>query len=171
MPAARWHVDEPGGREALELGAELAFGERVETRYDLSQADVIVTLDCDLLGSGPGSVRYAHDFAARRAAALTEGAGRPAMSRLYAIESMPTITGTLADHRLPLCGEHYLGRGQRSSRRSSAVSRSALERRPRRRKPPRRRHRSRAISARGEAGASSSPASPSRPRCTRWSRR
>ena len=102
MPAARWHVDEPGGREALLLGAEQAFGEPLETRYDLAQADVIVTLDCDLLGSGPGSVRYARDFATRRGRALTEDAERPAMSRLYAIESMPTITGTLADHRLAL---------------------------------------------------------------------
>jgi molybdopterin-containing oxidoreductase family iron-sulfur binding subunit len=30
MPAARWHVDEPGGREALLLGAEQAFGEALD---------------------------------------------------------------------------------------------------------------------------------------------
>src|SRR4030095_7951597 len=50
-----------------------------------------------------GNLRYARDYAAKRrevaqAASLrAEEAGR--MSRLYVIESTPTITGANADHR------------------------------------------------------------------------
>ena len=37
---------------ALE-GAKLAFGEAVTTRYDFSQADVILSLGSDFLSEGP----------------------------------------------------------------------------------------------------------------------
>ncbi len=96
FPKARWHQYEPAGRDNARLGARLAFGEWVETRYDFSRADVVLSLDSDFLVEGPGRVRYAHDFAARR---RVRG-GQARMSRLYAVESTPTATGTLADHRL-----------------------------------------------------------------------
>ncbi len=98
FPSARWIQYEPVGREVAHRGAELAFGERVEIRYDVTAADVIVTLDADLLSEGPGHVRYAKQFAARRRVHETGGE----MPRLYSLESSPTNTGTLADHRLPL---------------------------------------------------------------------
>ena len=97
FPSARWHQWDPASRENARAGAKLAFGEYVEAQYQLDRADVIVTLDADILGCGPGSLRYARDFAARR---RPEQAGQ--MNRLYAIESMPTSTGSRADHRLPL---------------------------------------------------------------------
>ncbi len=76
-------------------GSKLAFGEVVETRYDLSKADVIVSLDADFLYAGfPGSARYTRDFAARR---NPDGN----MNRLYVIESTPSSTGMKADHRFP----------------------------------------------------------------------
>ena len=92
MPKARWHHWEPAGRDAVRAGAVQAFGENVETRYDFSKADVVLSLDADPLTFGPGHVRYARDFARKRRAAGS--------TRLYAIESAPTNTGTLADHRL-----------------------------------------------------------------------
>ncbi len=75
---------------------EAAFGRPLSVRYDLSRAEVILSLDSDFLTSGPGSLHYARDFAARRRA--EDGS----MNRLYMIESSPTNTGTLADHRLPV---------------------------------------------------------------------
>ena len=99
FPQAQWHQWEPVNRDAALEGAQQAFGQFVDTRYDLSQADVIVALDADLLAEGPAHVRYAKDFARRRRAAATAG-GDP--SRLYAVESSPTSTGTVADHRLAL---------------------------------------------------------------------
>jgi MoCo/4Fe-4S cofactor protein with predicted Tat translocation signal len=105
MPRAKWHQYEPASGDSRRLGARRAYGTWVDERYDLAQARVIVTLDSDLLGSGPGWLRRAREFAhgrQLRAEAHGESAkAAPVMSRLYAIESMPTVTGTLADHRLP----------------------------------------------------------------------
>ncbi len=96
-PSAKWHQWDPSSRETARAGARLAFGKYVDAQYQLDQADVIVSLDADFLGGGPGSLRYARDFAARR---RPEQADR--MNRLYAVESMPTSTGARADHRLPM---------------------------------------------------------------------
>jgi molybdopterin-containing oxidoreductase family iron-sulfur binding subunit len=92
-PQAKWHVYEPVNRDNVLEGAKLAFGQPVETRYDLSKADVIVSLDADFLYAGfPGNTRYIRDFAKRR------NPDAP-MNRLYVIESTPTSTGAKADHR------------------------------------------------------------------------
>jgi len=95
-PQAKWHVYEPVNRDNVLEGSKLAFGEVVETRYDLSKADLIVSLDADFLSAGfPGNVRYIRDFAARRNPDAD-------MNRLYVIESTPSSTGAKADHRLSL---------------------------------------------------------------------
>jgi MoCo/4Fe-4S cofactor protein with predicted Tat translocation signal len=95
-PQAKWHVYEPVNRDNALEGAKLAFGEAVETRYDFSKADVIVSLDADFLSAGfPGNVRYIRDFAARRNPDAN-------MNRLYVLESTPSATGAKADHRLPV---------------------------------------------------------------------
>jgi molybdopterin-containing oxidoreductase family iron-sulfur binding subunit len=67
-------------------------------QYDLSAADVIVSLDADFLSgaSYPGFHKLVGDYAARR---KNPAAG---MNRLYAIESTPTTTGLKAEHRLGL---------------------------------------------------------------------
>ncbi len=51
-PQAKWHVYEPISRDNVVEGAKMAFGEPVEPRYDLSKADVIVSLDADFLYAG-----------------------------------------------------------------------------------------------------------------------
>ncbi len=95
-PQAKWHVYEPVNRDNVLEGAKLAFGQPVETRYDFSKADVIVSLDADFLYAGfPGNTRYIRDFAKRR----NPDSGN--MNRLYVIESTPSSTGAKADHRLP----------------------------------------------------------------------
>ena len=96
-PSAKWHQWDPASGENARAGARLAFGEYTGLQYRLQRADVILALDADFLACGPGSVRYAHDFAARR---RPEQADR--MNRLYAIESMPTSTGARADHRMAM---------------------------------------------------------------------
>ena len=94
-PQAKWHVYEPVNRDNVLEGAKMAFGQPVETRYDFSKADVIVSLDADFLSAGfPGNTRYIRDFANRR-----DPDGK--MNRLYVVESTPTITGAKADHRWP----------------------------------------------------------------------
>ncbi|MGF1507636.1 MAG: 4Fe-4S dicluster domain-containing protein [Anaerolineae bacterium] len=92
-PNARWHQHEPVSDDNASEGSRLAFGEPVSTHYDFSQADVVVSLDSNFLNE---NVRYAREFITNRK--LRQG-DAPTMSRLYAIESSPTITGANADHR------------------------------------------------------------------------
>jgi len=95
-PQAKWHVYEPVNRDNVYEGAKMAFGQPVETIYDFSKADVILSLDADFLSAGfPGNVRYIRDFAKRR----DPDSGN--MSRLYVVENTMSATGAKADHRLP----------------------------------------------------------------------
>jgi MoCo/4Fe-4S cofactor protein with predicted Tat translocation signal len=97
FPEAKWHFYEPVNRDNVYAGAQMAFGQPVETTYKLDAADVIVSLDADFLAAGfPGNTRYARDFAKRR------DPDSEKMSRLYVIESTPSATGAKADHRLPV---------------------------------------------------------------------
>jgi molybdopterin-containing oxidoreductase family iron-sulfur binding subunit len=98
FPEAKWHQYEPCGRDNEREGARLAFGRPVNTVYRFDKADVIVSLDSDFLSSGPGHVRYARDFSSRRA---IQGPSSQ-LNRLYVVESMPTSTGAMADHRKPV---------------------------------------------------------------------
>ena len=98
FPRARWHqydaVTRPGARAAGDAPI-----------YHFDRADVVVALDADFLGCGPGHVRYVRDFAERRRVMDD----RKQMNRLYAIESTPTLTGAKADHRLPLAASDIEG--------------------------------------------------------------
>jgi molybdopterin-containing oxidoreductase family iron-sulfur binding subunit len=87
LPDARWHTWEPA--------APLVPHDDYAYRFD--RADVVLAIDSDFLGCGPAHVRYARDFAAKRRAQGANGG-----TRLYVVESCPTITGAKADHRLPL---------------------------------------------------------------------
>jgi molybdopterin-containing oxidoreductase family iron-sulfur binding subunit len=66
-------------------------------QYDLSGADVIVSLDADFLSGAtyPGFHKLVREYAARRK-------NPNQLNRLYAIESTPTTTGMKAEHRLGL---------------------------------------------------------------------
>jgi MoCo/4Fe-4S cofactor protein with predicted Tat translocation signal len=66
IPGAKWHQYEVGGRHAAYQGAVLAFGRPVNTIYNFSQADVVVSIDADFLACGPGNLRHARNFADKR---------------------------------------------------------------------------------------------------------
>jgi molybdopterin-containing oxidoreductase family iron-sulfur binding subunit len=97
-PGSRWHQYEPVNHDLARLGAQLAFGQQVDTHYNFELADVILSLDSDFLMWAPGKLRYAREFAKRRRVPP----GVTTMNRLYALESTPTITGAMADHRIPM---------------------------------------------------------------------
>ncbi len=67
-------------------------------QYDLTGADVIVSLDADFLSSAayPGFHKLVRDYADRRKQPEN------GMNRLYTVESTPTTTGFKAEHRLGL---------------------------------------------------------------------
>ena len=92
-PGTRWYEYEPLGRDTEREGARLAFGRPLRTHLALDRAAVIVCLDADPLMTHPSAVRHARDFASGR---------KPengSMSRLYSLEAIYSVTGTVADHR------------------------------------------------------------------------
>jgi molybdopterin-containing oxidoreductase family iron-sulfur binding subunit len=98
FPQAKWHQWEPAVGDGARDGAKLAFGSYVGTVYRPGKADVILSLDADFLGSGPGHIRYAREFSRRRKL----NGPNDTMNRLYVVEPTPSVTGATADHRLPL---------------------------------------------------------------------
>ncbi|HVS20655.1 MAG TPA: TAT-variant-translocated molybdopterin oxidoreductase, partial [Pyrinomonadaceae bacterium] len=112
FPEAKWHQYEPVNRDNARAGAMMAFGQPVNTIYDFSKADRILSLGSDFLACLPGSLRYARDFAQRRRgyaeyASQFDGFTDKIMregffTRLYVVESTPTTTGASADHRFPV---------------------------------------------------------------------
>jgi MoCo/4Fe-4S cofactor protein with predicted Tat translocation signal len=107
-PQAKWHQWEPAVSDGPREGARLAFGSYLNTIYRPGNAEVILSLDSDFLASGPGNVRYMREFYRRRKLDQYAEVDRLGleMSRLYVVEPTPSVTGSSADHRLPLrCAE------------------------------------------------------------------
>ncbi|MBK8901630.1 MAG: TAT-variant-translocated molybdopterin oxidoreductase [Anaerolineaceae bacterium] len=98
FPQAQWHQYDPINHDAVFAGTQLAFGQPLWPRYQFEQADVIVSLDADFLFTQPGHLAYTHGYSQRRA--VRQGA--TGMNRLYVVESSPSLTGSMADHRWPL---------------------------------------------------------------------
>ncbi|HEV7744604.1 MAG TPA: TAT-variant-translocated molybdopterin oxidoreductase [Pyrinomonadaceae bacterium] len=102
FPQAKWHQYEPVNNDNARAGAVLAFGQPVNTTYDFSKADRILSLDADFLSAHPGMLKYARDFAERRrrlTAIYDQILDQSSlMNRLYVIETTPTTTGAAADH-------------------------------------------------------------------------
>ena len=99
QPNAKWIQWEPMPRDNARAGARTAFGEYLEPVYDLSKADVILSLEADFLSSeGASNLRYARQFAGRRKVEDSTDT----LNRLYVVESNHSVTGGRADNRLPI---------------------------------------------------------------------
>ncbi len=98
FPEMRWHQWEPLNRDTELAAAMTSFGRPVERIYDLSKTERLFGVESDLISAAPGHLAYARHFAAARRPAETHGT----MSRVYAIESTPTLLGAKADHRLAM---------------------------------------------------------------------
>jgi MoCo/4Fe-4S cofactor protein with predicted Tat translocation signal len=96
FPNAKWYQYDAVNRDNAKAGARMAFGQPLDAIYHLDKADVILSLDGEFLSPTglPGNLRYARDFSSRR---KNPSAG---MNRLYAVESAPSLTGAMSDHRL-----------------------------------------------------------------------
>ena len=98
FPNMQWHGWEPLHRDDERAATRQAFGRELDRVFNVDAADVIFAVESDLISAIPGWLAYARQFAARRRPDETGGK----MSRVYAIESTPTLIGAKADHRLPL---------------------------------------------------------------------
>src|SRR5262249_11256534 len=73
--------------------ASQSFGRSVRPIFNFDKAKVILSLDCDFLGGEDDGHNHIKKYVAGRNA-------QDGMSRLYCIESLFTLTGAGADHRL-----------------------------------------------------------------------
>jgi molybdopterin-containing oxidoreductase family iron-sulfur binding subunit len=95
-PKARWHVLEPVNDDLRLAAARQIYGQPLHLLPRLDQAEVVVSLDDDLLGPGPHQTRNARQWSQRRRA-FQGGQGD---SRLFVAEPTPSLTGAVAQDRL-----------------------------------------------------------------------
>ncbi|HTY89244.1 MAG TPA: TAT-variant-translocated molybdopterin oxidoreductase [Candidatus Acidoferrum sp.] len=93
FPKSQWFTCDAIDSGIHQRAATQAFGQPVKPVFHFDKAKIILSLDCDFLGGEDDSLNHIRRFAAGR----KPGAG---MSRLYAVESLFTLTGASADHRL-----------------------------------------------------------------------
>ncbi len=98
-PQAKLIQYEPINNDTARAASKAAFGDYYDTQYKLDAADVILAIDADFLGGigFPGNLPLSASWGARR----RFDKDKP-MSRMYVVETMPTVTGFKADHRLAL---------------------------------------------------------------------
>jgi MoCo/4Fe-4S cofactor protein with predicted Tat translocation signal len=87
-PAAVWHEYEP-----VPTNTPSAV-------YHFDKAEIIFSIGADFLSPGPASLVHQRDFAAARR--VTDRPQGRRMNRLYVVESTPSLTGAMADHRIAL---------------------------------------------------------------------
>ncbi len=96
-PAAK-HVMYDAVSSAAMLDAnEATFGHRAIPGYQFDKADVILSLDADFLGTWVSPIEYAADYAKGR---KVKSKKQKEVTRLYAVESTMTLTGSNADNRV-----------------------------------------------------------------------
>ena len=97
FPKAKWASYEPNGKDLELAAAEIAFGAGSEVVNRLDRADIVLTVDRDILGV-EGDIASVRGFAAKR---KVDGP-KAKMNRLYVVENRYTLTGGMSDHRLRL---------------------------------------------------------------------
>ena len=99
FPQARLVQWEPVNSDSSRAASKAAFGSYMDAQYRLENADVILSLDADFLGgiAQPGFLPMAAAYAQRH----RYQAGKT-MNRMYVVETMPSVTGFKAEHRLAL---------------------------------------------------------------------
>ena len=111
LAGAKTFTYEPLNHDNLNAATEAAFGEGTRQVYDFSKAKRILSLGCDFLGLDRLGEAGVAQFAAGRKVEddpkknphAVEG-----MNRLYVVEHAYTLTGGMADHRLPLAASQIV---------------------------------------------------------------
>jgi Fe-S-cluster-containing dehydrogenase component len=91
FPRARFDAWSAFGDDQAREGARIAFGKPADATYRVGDADVILALESDFLGTEGEHLRHGREFAARRAPGK--------LNRLYVAEAAFSVTGGTADHR------------------------------------------------------------------------
>ncbi|MDP9039333.1 MAG: TAT-variant-translocated molybdopterin oxidoreductase [Acidobacteriota bacterium] len=99
-PQAKLVQWDPVNRDGAMAASKAAFGGYADAQYKLENADVILSLDADFLGGihFPGHLPMAAAYAERHRYEPEDAA--KTLNRMYVIETMPSVTGFKAEHRL-----------------------------------------------------------------------
>jgi len=100
FPAATWAEYTAIDQSTSEQAAKAVFGKSLRSIPDFSKAKRVLSLDADFLLNADASIGLAREFVKTRKVKDSKDASK--MSRLYAVESSLTSTGSMADHRLRL---------------------------------------------------------------------
>jgi len=95
FPKSQWFSYDAIDSDIHQRAVTQAFGQSLRPIYHFDEAKVILSLDCDFLGSEEDVHNNIRRFVKGRKPETDGG-----MSRLYAVESLFTLTGAGADHRL-----------------------------------------------------------------------
>lgn len=83
---------------AIALAAEKSYGKAIVPNYRFDRAKVVVSIDADFLGTWISPVEFTRQFSKRR----NIKHDTQDINTFYAIESMPSVTGSNADLRVPI---------------------------------------------------------------------
>ena len=106
FPEAVWSEFAAIDRSNSEKTAKAVFGKTLRSIPDFGKAKRVLSLDSDFLYDADSATGMARSFTKTRKVKNSKDAGK--MSRLYAVESTMTSTGSMADHRLRL-GSSQMG--------------------------------------------------------------
>jgi len=96
FPKASWTTWDATGNAGEREGLEVAMGGPYRPVHDLTKADVVVSFDCDFLGTHPDMLAMSRGWASRR------NPDDGPMNRVHLAEPGLSITGASADDRWPL---------------------------------------------------------------------
>src|ERR1043165_1203215 len=96
FPQAQWVIYEPVDLQVNRSVASALAGQPVSPYYKLDAAKVILSLDCDFIGSEADTYVHCRNYGKGRKLSKPEDT----INRLYSVEGLMTQTGMNADHRL-----------------------------------------------------------------------
>lgn len=96
LPQAKWYRYDAIDADLPQRAASRAFGRPVRPVFHYDAADTILSLDCDFLGNEDEAFSSIRKFTRRRKISSPDDK----LNRLYVVESLFTVTGMNADHRL-----------------------------------------------------------------------
>ncbi len=104
LPKSKWFLYDAIDSDIHRRAATQAFGKSVQPVFRYDEATTILTLDCDFIAGEEDAHNNIRRFTKGRKIEKPEDK----LNRLYAIESLFTLTGVNADHRLRLPASRVL---------------------------------------------------------------
>jgi MoCo/4Fe-4S cofactor protein with predicted Tat translocation signal len=97
MPEAKFYRYESYNNDNQRFGLKDLTNQFLNTKFDLTRSNVIVSFSDDFLSFGQHQIQYSREFSDRR-----DPDSDIDLNRLYSFEERFTVTGSKADHRYPV---------------------------------------------------------------------